>query len=93
MALTQEDLQAIAELMDRKLEAEREHTSRMMDEKLEPIKADVAKIDKLIPKVNGLYESIVGTGEKFNRLDLVESKVDDHDHRLFAVEEQLKKAK
>lgn len=81
MALTKEDLQAIAEL-----------TRVVVKEELAAVKSDVAKIDKIVPKIDGLYESVVGTGEKFNRLDLLEKKVEDHDHRIFAVEEKLKRA-
>jgi len=96
MALTKEDLQAIAALMDSKLAAA-----------LGPIRADIAdlkedvrKIDETTirievehgRKISGLYDSVVGTGEKFTHLDTVENKVDDHGHRIWALEQAVKEA-
>ena len=42
-------------------------------------------------KLDGLYESVVGNGEKFARLDIVENKVEDYGHRIWALEQVVKK--
>ena len=42
-------------------------------------------------KLDGLYESVVGTGEKFARLDTLENKVEDYGHRIWALEQVVKK--
>lgn len=52
-------LQAIGKMMDEKLAAEREYTSRMIDEKLQPIKADLEEVKEDIKEVKGSVASIV----------------------------------
>ena len=87
MSLTKEDLQAIQALM----EAEREHTSQMMDSKLQPIRADIAKLNHdTVPKINHMYDCLGGVQDKFNKLDVVEAKQQDHDHRIWALEQKAK---
>ena len=99
MALTKEDLQAIAALMDSKLEPINNRLDTMQAD-IADLKEDVRKIDETTirievehgRKISGLYDSVVGTGEKFTRLDTVENKVDDHGHRIWALEQAVKEA-
>jgi len=99
MALTKEDLQAIAALMDSKLEPINNRLDTMQTD-IAALKEDVRKIDETTirievehgRKISGLYDSVVGTGEKFTRLDTVENKVDDHGHRIWALEQAVKEA-
>lgn len=78
-----------------------------MDKRLDTMQADIAdlkedvrKIDETTVsievehgrKISGLYDSVVGTGEKFTRLDTVENKVANHDHRIWALEQAVKEA-
>jgi len=99
MALTKEDLQAIAALMDSKLEPINNRLDTMQAD-IADLKEDVRKIDETTVsievehgrKISGLYDSVVGTGEKFTRLDTVENKVDDHGHRIWALEQAVKEA-
>lgn len=92
MALTKEDLQAISALMKAELEPINERLDNMesMQSKLS---ADVAELNHFIkPAFKTIQEGIEGLQERNRQLDLVTSKVEDHDHRLFAIEEKLKKA-
>jgi len=99
MALTKEDLQAIAALMDSKLEPINNRLDTMQAD-IADLKEDVRKIDETTVsievehgrKISGLYDSVVGTGEKFTRLDTVENKVANHDHRIWALEQAVKEA-
>lgn len=74
MALTKEDLQAIGDLIDTKLEEKleqklEEKLNAKFDEKLEPINNRLDRIEGRLDKVEGKIEKIE------NRLDKVESEV------------------
>lgn len=89
----------ILEAMRSMLEAEREHTSRMMDEKLsaalEPVNgrlnalsADVARLNHTIePQLKIILEGLEGFQERYKRLEKVEAKQEDHGHRIWALEQ------
>ena len=89
MSLTKEDLQAIQALI------QEENAS---------IKADISKLEQQVVKIGIVQENITnktlkliqegmtGVNEKFHRLDNLEDKQEDHGHRIFALEQVLKKA-
>ena len=133
MALTKEDLQAIGALMDNKLEPIKADIADLkqgqsvtnvrldkVDARLDNMQADITDLKQNVDtiserigniendvktisersikielvhgkKLDGLYESVVGTGEKFARLDIVENKVEDYGHRIWALEQVVKK--
>ena len=77
-----------------------------VDARLDNMQADIADLKQNVDtisertikielvhgkKLDGLYESVVGTGEKFARLDIVENKVEDYGHRIWALEQVVKK--
>lgn len=121
MGLTREDIQAIGALMDDKLEpikadlqgvkqdlqgVKQEVQGIKQDlqgvkqdlQKLEQrvddiehshkaIRADIATLNhEIVPKVNAMYDGITGINEKFQRLDRLERKQEDHGDRILALE-------
>jgi hypothetical protein len=114
VALTKEDLQAIGALF----ETEREHTSRMIDSKLEPIKADISELKQRLVNVeenqdairqsqliveniqfpriqsalDGFAVSVDKDKEQDKRITGLERKTEQHDIRLYAVENKIQKA-
>ena len=77
MALSKEDLQAISELLDAKLEA-----------KLEPLHQRIATMESAtLKKLDLLTESIGHVNERYAQLDKVEKTVENHGDRIFALEQ------
>lgn len=99
MALTKDDLQAISELMDAKLDP--------INSRLDSLEAGQAAIKEEMRKgfetvhgdIGDLYENhdkhmaIISEGlghlnERYAQLDQVEQTVDNHDARIFALEQK-----
>jgi tetrahydromethanopterin S-methyltransferase subunit G len=97
MALTKEDLQAIGALMDNKLTTALEPISERLDTiegKQDALSSDIATLNhQIIPQLKIMQEGLDGVQGKFNRLDRLETKVENIQDRLFAVEEVLRKAR
>lgn len=93
MALTKEDLQAIAELMDTKLEP--------INKRLDTLETEMSKgFEKVHGDIGNLYENsdknmkLINEGlghlnERYAQLDKVEKTVDDHDNRIYAIEQKI----
>lgn len=91
VALTNEDLQAIAALMDSKLEPI-SNRLEAVEAKQDKLSADIATLNHdIVPKVNLLVEGMKGMQEKFSRLDRLEAKQEDHGHRIWALEQSHNK--
>lgn len=100
-------LQAIGQMMDSKLgpirtdiqtlkEGQASTNARLqkLEDGQQAIREDIATINRdIVPKINHMYDALNGVQEKFDRLDRVETKQDDHDHRIWALEESVKKLK
>ena len=84
--LTQEDLMAIATLMDKKLEPIKEQLKE-----LEPIKERLDGVDK---RLDGVDKRLDGVDKRLDgvdkRLDGVDKRLDGMDKRLDGMDEQLK---
>jgi len=79
MALTKEDLQAISDLMDSKIES----STREIKQQMAVMESSTNK------KLDLLLESIGHVNERYSQLDTVEKTVEDHGTRLFAVEQKV----
>jgi hypothetical protein len=85
MALTKEDLQAIGALLDTKL-----------DGALDSIRADLDKLNQTVArievdhgqKLGALYDAHIDTVRNATTIQELEAKLDDHDARLFALEQK-----
>lgn len=99
MDANNELLQAIGQMMDSKLEP---ITTRLdsMDARLQriednhqTIREDITDLnEKIVPKINKMYDALNGVQEKFEQLDQVKAKQADNDHRIFALEQLAKEA-
>ena len=68
-----------------------EAISELMDSKLQPIRADIAKLNhEMVPKINHMYDCLSGVQDKFDKLDTLESTQEDHSHRIWALEQKPK---
>lgn len=93
MALTQEDLQAIAVLLQPIREDITEMKGDIADLKgdVSALKADMSHHSHYIePLLKTINEGVAGMIEKHERLDVVEDKVEEHDNRIFALEAAFK---
>lgn len=96
MALTKEDLQAIGELMDVKLNgalAPMRSDIEKLGGALAPIKSDLEKLNQTIArievdhgkKLGALYDAHVDTMRNSITLQELDAKVNDHGNRIFSL--------
>ena|GEM_PF-6275959 len=95
MALTNEDLQAIQALLGNA--ATKDDIAAIntrldtIEGKQDAMSADLTRLNHTIePQLKIIRESIDGLQERYNRLDRVEAKQDDHGHRIWALEQAVK---
>lgn len=56
------------------------------------IRSDIAKVNHdLEPKINAVYEGLGGILRRNEQADQHEAKLEEHDHRLFALEQVVNK--
>ena len=91
----------ILEAMRSMLEAERENTRRMMQEENASINARLERVEESLqvvrtsqmrteleqfPRIAAALDGMKGVKEKFEKLERVESKQEDHGNRILALE-------
>lgn len=101
MALTREDLQAIRALMQEEMEPIKTDISGVKSD-LSEVKADLADIKQrvvkieitqentVIPKIQLSYEGISEINDRLGKLDKIEAKQEEHDDRIWALEQVVK---
>ena len=103
MALTKEDLQAIAALMDSKLEPITECLDTMqgdisnLQEGLQQVRASQLKVEleqypRIAAALDGVFGSVQKDEELSGRISYLEKKADIHDTRLYGLETKVNKA-
>lgn len=89
MALTQEDLQAIGALLDNRL-----------DGALTPIKEDLKRLNETVAKIENvhgyklgaLFDGQIDYQRKAEEIQNIADTVEEHENRLFALEQTIKAA-
>ena len=91
MSLTKEDLQAIQSLLNpinKRLDTIQDDVSSLKDD-VSSLKKDMAKHNHFTePLLKAVKGGIDGVLEHNQQLDKIDSKVDDHDHRIWALEQK-----
>ena len=115
MALTKEDLQAIAELTKAAVKEEIEPINSRLDaleprlnaleprldaleqgqknleETLEAVKISQMRFEMVhLPKIQAALDGVVGANEKLHKVEKLDSKVENHDNRILALEQVIK---
>lgn len=76
----------LSELKDLKLDVNMRLDA--IEGKQDALSADVTRLNHTIePQLKVIQEGIEGIQEKFDRLDRVEAKQEEHDHRIWALEQ------
>lgn len=91
MALTKENLQAIAELMNEAIDSK-------LDARLESIQSDIRKLNQTVAKIEvdhgkkltALFDAHVDNVRHASTLEELDAKAEDHDHRIWALEQAAK---
>ena len=88
--LDKSDLQAIAELMDLKLEPIKEQLAEVRDV---ATRAALIQENETLPKIQLMYESQKSMIEEHKRLDKIEAKIEVLQDDVFALKETVKQLK
>jgi peptidoglycan hydrolase CwlO-like protein len=93
----QGQINSMGELMDGKLEPIKADISEMkgnidyLQGDVSALKKDMVKHNHFVePQLKLIHEGIEGLQERYNQVDKIENKVDDHGHRIFALEQVVK---
>lgn len=86
MSLTKEDLQAIGDLIDSKLNAAIASSEERMVRQF-----GVIIESKVVKELKTIQEGITGWNDRNHQIDRLEYEVEEHDHRIFALEQVAKK--
>ena len=88
--LDKSDLQAIAELMDLKLEPIKEQLAEVRDV---ATRASIIQVIDTLPNIQLMYESNKSIIEEHKRLDKIEAKIEVLQDDVFALKETVKQLK
>lgn len=88
-AAVREETAPIHERLD-KLEANMATKAELSDLQQQITRVAIFQENTVIKRLDSLADGITGVGQKFARLDRLEDKVEDHSHRIFALESVIK---
>jgi uncharacterized membrane-anchored protein YhcB (DUF1043 family) len=91
MALTKEDLQAIGELIEQSEQRTNAQLGTMQDS-IDTLKQDMAHHNHYVePLLKTVSDGIIDLQRNYARFDKLDAEVEDHDNRIFALEQAVKK--